>query len=311
MDKKDISYVLKIIVYIILFSLLFDKAVYFSLNAISDHVFSGQSVGKLNQYLKIKDSLDIVIYGSSRANHNVNPSKLAPKSFNMGVDGRKLAYAGTLIKLLPKHKEQTLLIQIDTKNAFNPKYKAGDLDALKIKYNRNQIIKKEINRWHQNNPLQSIYWSIDYNGKVLGIIKNRLKPKYDYKKYNGFDPIHPSKTQHQIFLNKLRLKMQTKCKDSFTLNPIYNSYLDEIKSFSKNNNKKIVFFTAPIYNDKCISDNNFLKKIMKEKGLTYYDFTDFFSHNNHLRYWKDEIHLSYLGADVFSDALKDTLLKNK
>ena len=49
---------------------------------------------------------------------------------------------------------------------------------------------------------------------------------------------------------------------------------------------------------------------MNNKGLIYYDFTNFFTENNSLDYWKDELHLSAVGAEKFSLGIKDIILKH-
>ena len=172
MSFNSIKYIIKTFILILIISFLADKIVFFVLNKISDEVYTGQSIGKLNQYLQKKDMLEFIVFGSSRANHNINPIKISENSFNMGMDGRKLAYSASLIKLLPNKKKQTILLHIDPENAFNQNYLGNDILALSSKYNRNTIIKQEIDKLKQNNFLQNFYWSLSYNQKVLGILKN-------------------------------------------------------------------------------------------------------------------------------------------
>lgn len=310
MNKNNYQYVLKVLLLFLVISFITDKIVYIVLNKISDRVYSGQSIGKLNHFLQVKDSIDFVIFGSSRANHNINPIMLSEKSYNMGVDGRMIAFSSTLIKLLPKQKEQIVLLHIDPHNAFSENYNGDDLDALFTKYNRNTIIKNEIDRLNQNNLFQKLYWSISYNGKVLGILKNYVKPKYDFRNYNGYDPIYPTKTQKDIFKHKLEKLKSVDCKKEFVLNDIYDMYLNELILFSKNNNKTLIIFTSPILKDDCKDDNLHFSKIMKSKGLVYYDLTDYFKNDNSLTYWKDETHLSNIGAELFTNSLKEILISN-
>jgi hypothetical protein len=179
---QALKYTLKIFFIIIIITFVGDKLLYYSLNYVSDKVYSCQSIGKLNHFLSLKDNLNLIVFGSSRANHNINPSIMDKNSYNMGMDGRMIAYSGTLIKLLPKQKKQIILLHIDPSNAFKKDYTGFDLDALLVKYNRNIIVKNEINKLKQNNTFQNFLWSISYNSKILGILKNYLKPKYDYQK---------------------------------------------------------------------------------------------------------------------------------
>jgi hypothetical protein len=304
MTLSVLKHVAKIILLILVLSFIADKVVFYVMNKISDKVYTGQAIGKLNQYLQIKDSLDFIVYGSSRANHNINPIEISNNSFNMGVDGSKLSYSATLIQLLPKQKKQTILLQIDTENAFSKEYSGSDIQSLSSKYNRNKIIKKEIDELKQQNVLQNYYWSLSYNNSTLGILKNYVIPNYDYKSYFGYDPIFPTENQKNIFKHKLEKTKANICEDNFVLNDIYNHHLNELIQFCNNNNKTLILFTSPILNDNCKNDNIFLNKILNEKGIEYYDLTDFFKNNNELDYWKDEGHLSHKGAELFTDSIK-------
>jgi hypothetical protein len=309
--KSSVSkYIIKTFLLILVISFLADKVVFFALNKISDKVFTGQAIGKLNQYLQIKDELDFIVFGSSRANHNINPIKISENSFNMGVDGTKLSYSATLIKLLPKRKKQTILLQIDPENAFSQDYSGSDIKALSSKYNRNNIIKKEIDELKQENLLQNYYWSLSYNSKALGMLKNYLKPNYDYKTYLGYDPIYVNENQKKILKNILKKgRKGADCQNDFVLNKIYDSTLDALNVFCKNNNKTLIIFTSPKYDDNCKDDNVYFNEIIKNKGLAYYDLTDFFKENNTLDYWRDEGHLLNIGAELFTDSIK-IILKN-
>lgn len=307
MSKANIKYVIKIFVFFLLISFVTDKVIYVILNRISDQVFTGQSIGKLNQYLQIKDNLDFVVFGSSRANHNINPTTITKNSFNMGVDGTLIAFSTALIKLLPQDKKQLVLLHVDPNNALSKEYNGNDIDALLTKYNRNNVIKNEINKLNQNKTLQNFYWSIGYNGKVLGILKNFFKPNYDYKNYSGYDPIFVTESQRNTFKLIIENEKPISCDNNNNLNVIYDTYLDELKLFCTK--KKLIIFTSPEYQDKCKDDNIKFKQILKQKGLTYYDFTDFFKGNNSMQYWKDNSHLSDIGAEIFTDSLNLILKK--
>ena len=313
MNSSAVKHFIKTIILILIISFVADKIVFYSLNKISDKVYAGQRIGKLNQYLQIKDNLEFIVIGSSRANHNIDPIKVSENSFNMGMDARKLAYSATLIKLLPNDKKQTILLHIDPENAFSKNYSGDDILVLASKYNRNDLIKHEIDKLKQNNLLQNFYWSIAYNNKVLAILKNYLKPKYNYKTYSGYDPIYVSENQKEIFQNildkeeKETSQKEIDCQKESVLNEIYSDYINELSEFCKQNNKTLIIFTSPVFNDDCIDDNIELNKILKNKNLDYYDFTDFFKKNNNLEYWNDKRHLSNKGAEIFSEKIKTIL----
>ena len=311
MDKKQINYVVKLVLIFIALSYGLDKVIFYSMNALSDKVYTGQSIGKANQFLKMKVNLDFIVFGSSRANHNIDPDKIADNSFNMGVDGTSLAYSAALIKLLPPKKKQTVLLHIDLKNVFNDKYVGDDIKFLANKYNRNTIIQQETDKLKQNNLLQKFYYSISYNGNIIGILKNYLRPKYDFKKYNGFDPLSVTKEQSVAFQKLIEQGKSSTCPDSLMINELVDNYLDELSLFCKSNNKDLIIFISPEYNDLCKEDNIALAMTLKKKNVPLYDFSDYFKGKNKIEYWKDFGHLSDVGAKIFTDTISSALKVNK
>ncbi|WP_438712207.1 hypothetical protein ACSTS3_07235 [Aquimarina muelleri] len=311
MDKTDLKTTLKLIIYILLTTFILDKVIYITFNLISDKVLSGQAIGKLNHYIITKDTIDVVAFGNSRTNRHINTQKISSSGFNMGVDGTSIAYSATLIKMLPKNKEQIIIVNVDTKNAFKDSYSGDDVNRLNVRYHRDKIIKREIDNVNLDDYIQKFYWSKGYNGKVLGILKNVFMPKYDYRTYYGYDPIYVNETQKQIFQNYLKYSNpEIDCLDSYNMNSLYRYYLNEMKVFCEENKKKLILITAPLYRDSCKEDNAKLIKMLKEMGIEYYDYSDLFVKNNLIQYWKDEIHLSNEGAEIFSDTLQKLLVTN-
>jgi hypothetical protein len=317
MNSESSKYIFKTLLAIFIVSILVDRVVFSGFNKISDRVFSGQTVGKLNQYLKIKDSLEIIVYGNSRANHHINTAQINKNSFNMGVDGTSIAYSGTLIKLLSNKKKQIILLHIEPEEVFNKNYSGNDIKFLKIKYNRNSTIKEEIDKIKQNNFFQNFYYSLSYNGVFGGIIKNYFEPNYNYKTYFGYDPIYVNKNQKEIFKKIVNEKKFTDnassqrvfemCKNDLEINKIYSNYINELKDFCLTNNKKLMIFTSPYFFENCKIYNEKLKEILKTKKIDYYDFSDLFKENNQLKFWKDSSHLSSLGAEIFTEEIKNLL----
>ena len=148
----------------------------------------------------------------------------------------------------------------------------------------------------------------------MGVIKNYFKPNYDYKTYFGYDPIYVNKNQKIIFekiVNQKKINHNASsqriiemCKNNLEINKIYNDYLDELKDFCLTNNKKLILFSSPIFFENCKAYNEKLKKILKNKKIDYYDFSDLFKENNQLKFWKDSSHLSNLGAEIFTEEIE-------
>ena len=160
MDKISLKLLTQIILFTLLITYVADKLVFYSYNYLSDQVKSGQSIGKLNQFLSIKDSVDFIVFGNSRANHHINPLIFHKNSFNMGVNATGIAYFGSLINTLNKDKNQLIVVHLDTKDFFDKNYDGSDIRALKSKFKRNSNITQTLKKSGHISPL-------NYNRKFL------------------------------------------------------------------------------------------------------------------------------------------------
>jgi hypothetical protein len=304
MDAKTCKKLIKIALLILVMSYAMDKLVFFSLNKISDKVMTGQSVGKLNQFLSLKDTTDFLVFGNSRANRHIDVDIFSDNGYNMGIDGIGIAYNSTIINTLSKEKKQLILVHIDTDNFFNTTYDGGDIRALKTKYQRDNNITVALNKSGQLSTLQHFFFSMNYNGTAIGIIKNYFKPNYDYRTYNGYDPLIVNESQEATRNIVLSKANTNKCLDSSKVNPLALEYLKSIKTFTEeSSNKTFLFITTPMHNDICGDDNAKLAIIMQDIGLTYWDFTNIYKKVNDNSYWKDRTHMSKKGAETFSKHL--------
>ncbi len=294
----------KITILILISVFTIDKILYFSIKSIEKEVLTGNGVGKVNHFLKVKDTTQFLVFGSSRANHHIEPLIFGNSSFNMGSGGTNIAYSNALIHTLPKNRKQIILLQFDIDYFFEKNYKGEDIKNLSVKYHQNKIIKNKIDDIQMNNHFSNIIWCLNYNGKLLSILKNKFFPKYDYQTYFGFDPMQNTPEQKEIF--KKRLKKSEKVKldcENYEVGVLNFKFLNDIILFCENNNKSLIVFASPTYYDKCKMDNNIVVELMKNLKVKYLDLTDTFIDKEDLDLWKDETHLSNKGAKIFSKVL--------
>ncbi|MDO5980490.1 hypothetical protein [Flavivirga spongiicola] len=300
----------KIIKLILILAIVFfitDRVVYLAIKTFDKKVFTGQSVGKVNQFLLLKDSVDLLVFGSSRANHHLDNRLLDSSSYNMGVDGTKIGYSAALIATLNK-KRQNIFIHIDPDMLFDSEYKGDDISILLNLIKRNKKIDEFIFDFlPQENYLSKIFNCYAYNGKVLGIARNYIAPTYDFNNYNGYDPLYPSKEQAKIFKElKEKDSLHGFHNDSFNSSPnqLTNELINRIIIKCEENNSRLVFFTSPTL----IKHKNKVKFNIREyfrgKEVKYYDFSDILDNEN-IGNWKDFTHLSEKGARIFSNQFKD------
>ncbi len=80
----------------------------------------------------------------------------------------------------------------------------------------------------------------------------------------------------------------------------------ELKEFCDQNNKRLILFTPPKSANECNDDSIGLEQSLGKMGSGYYDYTNLFQ-ENYLDYWKDRIHLSGKGAEIFSKKFQKRL----
>ncbi len=255
--------------------------------------------------------MNLLIFGSSRANTHIDVSLHSEAAYNMGLEGRSISYASALIKLLPPKKKQIILLHIDTDNIFNPNYSGSDIEPLKSKYHQIPSIAYDLKAREQISPLQDFFWCLDYNNTIVSIIRNLISPAYDHKKYQGFNPSKLNAAQKVKRDSSFSKLSPSKCPPKYEVSPLCLELLQEIKTFCLLNEKELILFTAPIYQDHCSEDNGLLLKILEEMNLVYWDYTGIPSVQGDPNYWKDRTHLSGEGAKLFTqDIIRRVSLLN-
>ncbi|TBN17677.1 hypothetical protein [Hyunsoonleella pacifica] len=276
-------------------------------------VYTGQSVGKVNHFFSLKDSVDLLVFGSSRANHHIDNESLNISSFNIGVDGTKIGYSAALISTLKK-KDQILLVHIDHASLYDSEYNGSDMMGLINMIQRSDDVSAFIYNFFPNEIyISRIFNSYIYNSKVLGILKNSLAPSYDYSEYCGYDPLYPNQEQREIFekmlkSDSLKLEQDKLMVNEVKINPLINKFIDLIIDYSGNNNSRLIFFTSPTLKRNHFNVQSITKQYFASKNTSYYDYSDFFKKYN-VDYWKDFTHMSADGATAFTKAFKEEILQ--
>ncbi|WP_340063266.1 hypothetical protein [Ascidiimonas aurantiaca] len=295
--------------------LLVDRLTYGLLKQVDKRVFTGQITGKVNQFLTLKDSVNTLVFGSSRANHHIDVSIFDSTAYNMGVDGTKLAYAAALVETLKK-KGQNILVHVDQLRMFNNKDEYTGKDCLSL-INLAEDYEEIYSVIYELYPEElRILWfskSYMYNGKALGFLKNYWKPSYDYQKYNGYDPLIPTGEQEKIFAGLMENKGPDRMgyDSTLELNPVVEKMILRIQKKCEENNNMLIFFTSPTLNHINPDLQEATTQFFKEKGILYLDYTHLFEEFNP-KLWKDFTHMSAFGAETFTRRLKhDVLTHNK
>lgn len=296
---------LQLFLSIVICGFIADRMVFEGLIFLEEKVFTGESVGKLNVFLCVKDSVEVLVFGSSRAVHHVNPEDFNKSAFNIGVNGTKVGYSSALISTL-ESKKQFIIVHIDPHEIFDKNYEGNDGSGLLYKSFSND---KLLNFFKIHYPREVILSRISkcyvFNGKVLAIAKNFFFPGNHKLNHNGYVPLVASKEQQKIFNNMLVKQkgyFNADISKPLQVNPKVNKFVDDIIRVSIQNESKLLFFTSPSLNkvDSEVIDDTVT--FFAQKDATYIDYTDFFDQLE-VNQWQDYKHLSIEGAKLFSKEL--------
>ena len=296
---------IKLFLFLVLLFFFADRGIFLVLKTLNDRISTGQAVGKVNVFLKEKDSVDLLIFGSSRAAHHVDFNSSDISSYNMGRDATKIAYAGALISTSIR-QEQVILVHIDHDWLFYDLYEGEDVLPLRFNALLNEDIHDYFSKFYaQELLLSQIANTYASNGKMLSIIKNTFSKGFDYAEYKGYEPIFPSEAQQLIFEKSLKVegtKLNEGIEKPLHVNRKFAAILDAIVKKVATNNAKLIFFTSPSLNKVDNEVKEATKNLFDSKGLIYWDHIDYFK-NITISDWKDRTHLSHTGAAKYSEYL--------
>lgn len=277
-------------------------ALFWLMDVVFTYVFQNGYYTKIQWLYKVKnEQFDYAVNGNSRAFTTIHiPSvekATGHKGINISVDGSSIPDQYLMLKLflLNNNKIARLYLQVDpfssnTEHIFDfaiPKF---------MPYLKEPIVFDHFKQfgyeWYAYRYIP-FYRYAKYNTlwgphEVL-IDQFRILPQ-DFDKYGDF--FYPSVAYKGP--KKLR-------KLEFDLNGKY-TFLNKIIEFCKQNEVELILFTAPIAD--IIIDNDYranaeaFKNLMKEKGVSYYNYGDLYG--NDPTYFYNEIHLSRKGAEDFT-----------
>lgn len=289
---------------IIVLILVVDRMSYHLIEILDSQVVTGQSVGKVNRFFEEKDDLDLIVFGSSRANHHVVNSLITPRSYNIGIDGTGLKTASILIgHLMPR--SQLILFHIDYAEIFNRHYVGDDAFRLINKAIEFPEIGRELT---EIDPVKmrvahALNLSV-YRNKLLGIIVNSWFPKDD-KELLGYEPLMSGVRDRSVSEPSVGAKVAEKPAYVPELNLLANQEIDKIIDIANKKRKTLLFFTSPNIPPLSALKQHALRRFFEAKGATYRDFSGYSKLLGSATYWKDQSHLSDKGARLFTVNLKN------
>lgn len=297
------------------------------LGGILKQAFFNQKSGR---YYRTTEALygseaDVMIFGSSIANHSCNPqiltNSLKLSSYNAGVRGQSVFFAQAIQEVvLERYKPKVMILLLEPYILYERPDFYDRLADLSPYYRKEPAI-REIMTLSEKNDFKYKYFSysnlIVFNSTILHILKYRLRPQADIR---GHLPMYDAITPVTIAQIEKERKGEYTPEIMQSLEIDTNVYRSLEKFFSNAQEANIpilcVFAPEIRYADYS-KDESF--KLINELAIKYKVKT--MDYNNHpdftyqYHYWGDNVHLNNKGADYFTSLLatdiKDILQTEK
>ena len=311
MNKTKFKYLLLKSLKFIIILLIIDFTFGFFAKQIYFKQKSGKQYRITNSITKTAD-YKILIFGSSHANRHYIPSvfkkELGLSCYNTGVQGQKILFQSTLLKIiLKKAKPELIVLNIDD----NWLYKSNDAydrlsDLFPYYWEYREIIKPPLSIQSKLIDFQLFFKSYQYNSTIIHAIKYFLFTQKDFK---GYSPLFGKLKQPNIISsnNAVATSNQTKAFDE--------NFIIALNSFittTKKHNIKLIFIKSPNCIKTDFSKNaslNKIKEIANKEDIPFIDYSNNEYFLNKYSLYNDGSHLNDDGAHLLSGLLVELIKK--
>ncbi len=258
-----------------------------------------------------KTKADVLIIGSSRANHHYIPKMIQDSlnlsCYNAGMDGCVLLYQNAILKSVLKRYVPKVII-LDFIGGLEDEELSYDmLSMLTPYYDTHEEIREVV---EQKSPFEKIKLLSNiypHNSEVYNILRNT---NHSNKRVtdNGYKP------EEGVW----QKEMDTiKTVIPYEFDKTILAANKEFLHLAKNSGAKVIVIYSPIYlSFKQKQEIDFMKKLCKEQKIPFWDFSNDSLFLNNKKYFKDVKHLNHIGASLYTNIIieklkKELKLKNK
>ncbi|HOX77115.1 MAG TPA: hypothetical protein PLW31_03670 [Bacteroidales bacterium] len=286
---------------------LFDYAIGTTLK----HYYFTQTSGAQYRTTYSMDSTNaqVLIFGSSRANHHYNPSIIENMTgmscYNTGRDGNFLLYNYAIFKtVINRYKPEIVIIDVEKDELSSTIDDYERLSSLLPYLNRNKAIDQTIALRGPYEKIKCLSKIYPYNSLLLTIaIGNTELNKARKPDIKGYVPLNNIWDNPYPELDSMVVKTIDQNKKNALLEIIQDCKLHGIR---------LVLVISPLFIKSVdTTGGNPVMQIALKNNVEYLDFTsDTIFLNNH-HYFTDPEHLNESGATLFSTLLIEHLLRGE
>ncbi len=303
-QKTNFSFAAKLIFFIFLFFVID-----FIAGSLLKNYYYSQDSGTLyhTTYAIEKSSEDVLIFGTSKANHSYNPelfqNRLGYSAYNVGRDGGSIFFDYALLKSVLKRYSPKIII-LDVSWEFETKQDAYDrLSMLLPYYKAHPEIRPIVaykSKYEKFKLLSSVY---PYNSMIFSILAGNAEfNKLRNKDLKGFVPLSKVLNEKIITHDIPDYKI-----DSNRVN-FFNSFIQDCRQA----NVKLYVVVSPDFMKltKVEKSNHLAREIATKNGVDFFDYSCDTLFLNNAKYFTDPTHLNENGATIFTNLLIDKLEKD-
>ena len=245
--------------------------------------------------------IDYIFLGSSRVDNGIDAdiiaAKTGGKAINLGVQGGKIDDFYLMLQLLQKQNIRAKAIFIQIGYIYNMEGNSEILKSSLMPFIHNDLIFKFIKeRDSQHLPLKYMpfyrYLLYDYKIGFRELLSTALGKESKVNLDNGYSPLYGKSGK------ELQAHLPNIIRDR-------NEKIDQINSFAKANNLKIIYFIAPF----CSGTKNLdFAAQLSERLPNFWNFSELFLEKDQFFY--DCSHLNNEGATEFSEILAEEIVRN-
>lgn len=301
MQKAHKAFVYKLLIFFVIVFFLD-----FAAGSVLKHFYYVQKSGILYRttYAIEETKADILIFGTSKANHSYNPEifseRLNTSTYNVGRDGGSVLYDYALLTSITQRYIPKIII-LDVSWEFEKKQEAYDRLSMLLPYYKThpeiQSIIELKSRYEKIKLLSRVY---PYNSMLFTILAGNLRNnKAGTTELNGYVPLF------KVWKNEIKIYDIPDYEiDSAKIN-YYKSFIKKCISL----NVKLYIVISPDFMQLKKTEKS---AIMARNYAEYYNI-DFFDYSTdplfleNSKYFADPTHLNADGALVFTNLLIDKI----